>query len=131
MIFLFADDLDLRLQLNAGDAVYLVLNVFNEPEHIVKACSAAVDDEARVLSLTCAPPTAQPLRPASSMSAAAYPPAGRLNVLPADGMSSGCELLRRSASERIRSRTASGSSSCSETSAPRTMQPVSEKRLCR
>ena len=49
MIFLFADDLDLRLQLNAGDAVYLVLNVFNEPEHIVKACSAAVDDEARVL----------------------------------------------------------------------------------
>ena len=49
MTFLFADDLDLRFQLDAGDAVDLVPDVFNEPEHIVKARSAAVDDEARVL----------------------------------------------------------------------------------
>ena len=36
-------------------------------------------------SLTCAPPTLKPFRPARSISAPAKWPSGRLNVLPADG----------------------------------------------
>ena len=54
-------------------------------------------------SETCAPPMAKPLSPAWSMSAAAYPPAGRLKVLPAEGIGLAImNRLSRAAAFRIR-----------------------------
>jgi len=47
------------------------------------------------------------------MSGPAKYPAGRLNVLPADGSSSGCEALRFSISARIVCAIVSGSPGCS------------------
>ena len=60
------------------------------------------------LSETCAPPTDIPLSPQSEISLPAKFPAGRLNVLPVEGTSSGCEARRFSISSRTRDIYANG-----------------------
>ena len=61
---------------------------------------------------TSAPPKPHPLSPARSMSGPANYPSGRLNVLPADGSSSGCEAFLFSISVRIVCPITSGSPVC-------------------
>ena len=65
------------------------------------------------------------------MSAAAYPPAGRLKVLPAEGRSSGWEARRFSMSSRIRARISSGCAGVSFSVAAVTSAPEPSSALWR
>ena len=56
------------------------------------------------ISDTRAPPIAYPLRPQASMRRAAWSPGGLRNTLPAFGIASGCDAMRRASSSLMRAR---------------------------